>query len=159
MIKKTKKGSKPKLRAKGAEMRHLVPVIVEIVKQANDFHSSPHSRAVLHLFSRLLDIYMAIGVKGFDPNIVSEACQEFCIFYQSLVQEKTSNNAWFFKPKIHMMQELLEVQVFSQGDPALYWTYMDEDFMGFIAGMASSRGGPRNAASVPASVLLRYSAL
>ncbi len=58
-----------------------------------------------------------------------------------------------------MMQELCEYMVYEHGDPSCYWTYKDEDFVGYIAKMASSRGGPRQAATAPKAVFARYGAV
>ena len=63
------------------------------------------------------------------------------------------------KPKLQMFQELAEYQGFVLGNPRLFWNYMDEDFVGFIATIARSRGGPKMAATTASNVLQQYRAL
>ena len=45
------------------------------------------------------------------------------------------------KPKLHMMQELLEYQAYELGNPRGYWEYSDEDFVGLISKLALRKGG------------------
>ena len=156
MICKNKANSKPKLRTKGAEMRHMIPCVVEIAKRYHAHEASAHSKCILDLFSRLLDFYMSIALTNYDPSVTSRVIQEFCLIYRALVQE--TNSCWYFKPKIHLMQELA-LAVFDQGDPANYWTYKDEDYMGLIASMSTSLGGARNPTTVPENVFVRIAAL
>ena len=58
-----------------------------------------------------------------------------------------------------MFQELSEYQTFDLGHPARFWTYQDESFVGEVAKMATSRGGPRAAATATRLVLSKYKAL
>ena len=158
MIIKQKKGSKPKLRAKAAEMRHLIPSVVEIARLFHAHLKSAYSQAIYDLVSRLLDFYMAIGMDDFDAKALDNTIQDFCLIYKSLAMSTEGCQCWFLKPKLHMMQELA-YESYDSGDPANYWTYKDEDFVGLIAGIGNSKGGPRNVCSFIESVFLRYSAL
>ena len=49
---------------------------------------------------------------------------------------------WRLKPKLHMMQELCELQT---DNPSQNWTYQDEDFGGSMAACARVRGGSATA--------------
>ena len=44
-------------------------------------------------------------------------------------------------------------------NPRRYWNYADEDFVGRIAKLASSRGGPKAAATTTRKLLEAYRAL
>ena len=66
---------------------------------------------------------------------------------------------WRQKPKIHTFQELAEYQAFELGHPARFWTYRDESFVGVVAKMAASKGGPKNAATAARLTLTRFKAL
>ncbi len=156
MICKKKVGAKPKLRTKGAEMRHLVPCLVEIAKRSHDHVGSPHTKCILDLFSRLLDFYMSIGLDDYKPEVTEKCINEFCLIYKALASE--AGSCWFIKPKIHLMQEMA-LEVFLAGDPANYWTYKDEDYMGLISGMSTTRGGPRKPDTIPENVCIRIVAL
>ena len=63
------------------------------------------------------------------------------------------------KPKAHMFQELGEYQTEELGNPKDFWNYKDESFMGFIANLATSRGGPTSPTSVTQRVVERVRAL
>ena len=158
MIRKKKKGSKPKLRAKAAEMRHLVPIAVKLATQFHEHVGSVYSKTILDMLSRLLDFYMSIGIPAFDANTTFDIIQDFAVLMKALSKSKEGAGTFYLKPKLHLMQELAR-DLFTSGDPSLYWTYLDEDFVGYISGMSGSRGGPRNPTSIPESVFQRYSAL
>eukprot|EP00974_Lingulodinium_polyedra_P035515 3408349-Lingulodinium_polyedra.AAC.1 len=58
-----------------------------------------------------------------------------------------------------MFQELIEYQSQTLGNPKLYWNYADEDYVGWVATIATSRGGPKQAATLAKKVLDRYRAM
>ena len=156
MICKKKAGAKPKLRTKGGEMRHLIPCVVELAQRFHGHVKSVHSKCILDLFSRLLDFYFSIGLEEFDPAVTQTVIQQLCLIYKSLAS--TPRSCWHLTPKLHLMQEL-SLAVFTHGDPANDWTYKDEDYMGLISGMGSSRGGARNPTTIPENIFVRISAL
>ena len=159
MIKKEKKP--PKMRTKGAETRSLVPFAVELALKLDDAAQTSHSKTVAQCCSALLDFYQTLMVEPFDPQLLSNASRRVCLFYGALHKEALSQGdelAWRPKPKMHMMQELAEYQVFALGCPKQFWTYMDEDYVGRIAKMAFSRGGPKSAARTAEVALQRYRA-
>ena len=85
-----------------------------------------------------------------------------CPFYGALSKEAADNGhteMWRAKPKFHMLQELGEYQVFILGNPRQVWAYADEDFVGWVAALACSRGGQKTASTIPKNVLDRYKAL
>ena len=72
------------------------------------------------------------------------------MLYAALGREATSEGRglfWQFAPKAHMFQELAEYQSFVLGNPKTFWAYQDEDFVGWLAKNAASRGGPTQAAT------------
>ena len=56
----------------------------------------------------------------------------------------------------HLFVHLAEDQCLSIGNPARFWAYMDEDFVGFIATIAVARGGKRIATTIPVNVIDKY---
>ena len=159
MIIKKKKASKPKLRAKAAQMRHLIPIVVEIARLFHAHMNSEYSQAIYDLVSRLLDFYVAIGMdEEFDSKTFADIIQDFCLIYKALSVCTEGCQCWYLKPKLHMMQELA-FESYDSGNPANYWTYKDEDFVGLIASFGNSKGGPRNVCSFIETVFLRYAAL
>ncbi len=139
-------------------MRHLVPCVVNIAKLFYEYKGSTKAKTILDLFSRLMDFYMSIGIPDFKTDVVSEIIQDFCMLYKSLVVSKDNNKVWFMKPKLHLLQELT-FQMLTSGDPTHYWTYKDEDYMGLIASLGNSKGGPRSPVTLPENVFLRLSGL
>ena len=108
-----------------------------------------------------MDFYMVMSVVPFDPQAGATACQRCLRLYKALrvEAEAAGINRWALKPKIHMWQELAEFQAFDLGSPRAFWNYMDEDFVGWLAKLAHSRGGPNAFATSAKRVLDRYRAL
>ena len=132
MIKKQKKS--PKFKAKGAETRHLVPFVVEVAK-------------------KMYELKLALLAKS--------ACRRTCMLFGQLASEAAAakKKAWVFKPKFHMFVELVEYMAPDMGNPATFWEYKDEDFVGWIAKLATSRGGKNGFTTLATRVLQRYRAL
>ena len=137
-------------------MRNLVPILLELAKGFHAHMDTIKSAMIRDLFTRLVDFYMVIGMDDFSAVLLDKVVTEFCLIYKSLAQS-LENTCWHFKPKLHMMQEL-SMEAFVAGDPKNYWTYKDEDFMGIISKMSTSRGGARNPATIPESVCIRIAA-
>ena len=69
--------------------------------------------------------------------------RQFCTLHKALSKEASNDNLWKLKPKMHMIQEMWEVQSELFGNPREFWTYRDERFMGAVSSMAHSRGDQR----------------
>ena len=109
MIKHDKKA--PKLRAKGAETRHLVSFGLQLAIEMQEKLGTPHSSTVCQCLSHLMDFYMLISLPKFNAKLAEEASLGFCGLYSALSREaeRTGQKAWVMKPKIHMFQEVLNV--------------------------------------------------
>ena len=70
-----------------------------------------------------------------------------------------SSGVWDVKPKFHLFAELSTFMLHESGDPRDFWTYQDEDFVGFLSTLAFSRGGAREPATAPLKVIDRYRGL
>ena len=158
MILQKKPNATPKLRTKGAETRHLVPIALGLAQSYADAVSTEMSRTIVSMLSRLVDFYMLLGVRPFALDKCKAASLECVVLYKALhdTQESGSVTLWPLKPKIHMFQELAEFVVEVLGDPADFWNYRDESFVGFIATMSASRGGGRGPATMPLNALNRW---
>eukprot|EP00974_Lingulodinium_polyedra_P051570 4961493-Lingulodinium_polyedra.AAC.1 len=161
MIKQT--GKPPKLRAKGAETRGLVPFGVEIAQLMCSKQPGPHTLALLRCMTGLLDFYVCLTLDEFKPELAYSSCQQFCSFYSALSKEGQKKHGtdlfWRVKPKFHLFCELAQFQCKHMGNPRLYWNYLDEDFVGWIALIAASKGGPKQCSTTARKVLDRYRAL
>ena len=153
----------PKLRAKGAETRGTVPfAVVLALELADRSPGDAHFKTVAACASKLLEFYILLDADSWDAGAGRSACRQFCILYESLAKEAVRSGQpmlWRQKPKLHMFQELAEYQAFELGHPARFWTYRDESFVGEVSKMATSRGGPRAAATAARLTLTRFMAL
>eukprot|EP00974_Lingulodinium_polyedra_P001267 121207-Lingulodinium_polyedra.AAC.1 len=160
MIKQPRKS--PKLRSKGAETRGLVPFGFECAMEMYDKKPTDHTQAVLQCISSLMDYYVFMNLEAWDFEVASGVCRKFCILYGALANEARVDGqdlTWKITPKMHMFQEMVEYQSRTQGNPKLVWTYPDEDFVGWIAEIAGTRGGPHGPSTVATGLLNRYRAL
>jgi hypothetical protein len=92
----------------------------------------------------------------------AKECQLMCDKLVALrleAEAKGKEKHWKLKPKLHMLQELLEYDCLkTKQSPRLFWTCLDESWGGAVANMACRRGGPRSAESICRTVLERYRA-
>lgn len=151
------KSKPPKLRAKGAETRHLVPFGLEVATALHAAHQTTHSFTMLQCVSALMDFYMCMGTRPFPAEHARNAVRNCCIFFVSLHEEAESlgKQTWRVKPKMHLFQELGEFQTDELGDPMSFWAYRDEDYVGLIASVGFSRGGANNATTAPERIIDR----
>ena len=147
----------PRLRAKGAVTRHLVPFVVEICDKywAN---GNSHQKTVLSLIQDLGACYSCLDV--FNAELLASSCRRFALTLVALEEEALSKapstKRWRVKPKLHLFQELCEFVVASKGNPRLFWCYRDEDWGGELQTMSGSRGGPSSARRTAENMLLRF---
>lgn len=158
MIKQQKKS--PKLRAKGAETRHLVPFGVLLAEEMAKIRSDVPGTTMLKIASGLFDLYSLFASEPFDAKACADACRRVCLLYRSMNPDgQDAQECWRVKPKFHMMCELCEYQAEVFGSPQEFWAYADESFVGFVAEFSHKRGGAANATSTSEVVLNRFRAL
>ena len=151
MLNQRNKG--PKLRAKGAETRNVVPFAVQLAQELHQYDPTPENETILQMVASLMDYYLCLGLVPFDQSLAAKCARQCCILYSAL-KNPGDDRRWRVKPKFHLWSELSE---FSEwGDPSFHWCYMDEDFVGWIAQLAGSQGGPRSAQNTALKVLKRY---
>lgn len=155
-------GKGPKMRTKGAETKGLVPFALECAQALHNTSPSAHTATVLQMVSCLLEFYLLLGLPEWNASCAAAAARKCCLLYSALGTEARmagDSPFWRVKPKFHLWVELAEFQSPLLGNPASFWTYKDEDFVGYVAGLASSRGGPKTAASTALKALQRVRAL
>ena len=158
MIKQKKKA--PKLRAKGAETRHLVPFGVVLAADLHQTVGTTRSETILKVATLLFDLYCLFSVRPVDHRAIADTCQRLCLCYASLGSGTDDAQAsWRLKPKFHMMCELCEYQVEVFGSPEEFWAYADESFVGFVSEFSERRGGGATASTSCENVLNRFRAL
>ena len=162
MIKQNKKG--PKLRLKGAETRGLIAFGAELSAALDKKENTAHSSTVHGLFTSLFDMYMHMANEDWDASGAATCCRQFCLLYSALTAEADREHGdntllWRQKPKVHMLEELFEFQGREMdSSPADFWCYRDEDFVGWVATFAGSRGGPNRCVTNTTRALQRYRA-
>ena len=148
-----KKSTKPpKLRAKAAEARALVPFgVYAAEKWLND--GQPVNAAITLAAQSLRNCYDNLNPEVFHPETLRKECKCFCLQYFALEHFHAGSCFWRVKPKFHLFQELCEM---SRNCPSASWTYRDEDFGGTGALYVQRRGGPVEPHSSAQSLLDRF---
>ena len=151
----------PKLRAKGAETRHLVPFAFIMAEKLHAKLQTTHSQTVENCMLYLFELYILMGVRPWQQELAAKACRNCLQLYGALMREAEARGSrqWSIKPKAHMMQELIEFQAAEFGNPRDFWAYKDEDFVGFASETVESRGGPQNPTTANRRLVDRYRAL
>ena len=158
MIRRDGATKKPKLKAKGGECRYLVPFAFEITRELSGRYPEDGAmRTVAGLFALLFQLQKCISAVNevFDHEKEGEECRRFCVLYETL-QSQSPLPFWQMKPKVHLMQEMLEYQTEQHGNPRDYWTYRDESWCGYWAKAAKRRGGQNTSATNARNFLLRF---
>ena len=146
----------PSLKAKGGESRYLLPILYELTAHWRADAGNRHSYTAGSAIKCLYELQLIISVAPYDKVKAAELSKNFCCLYTALEQEALaagSNYAWRSKPKLHMLQQMVEYTADDWGSPENFWTYVDESWVGFIGKLAQRRGG-RIGPNVPATRML-----
>ena len=111
------------------------------------------------MVSVLLDYYVCLSMEPFQCEVAATVARTCCLLYSALSKmaaDAEQPKHWIVKPKFHMWVELAEYQSPDTGNPSFHWTYPDEDFVGWVAKLAASRGGPKQACTIAKAVLTKY---
>ena len=141
----------PLLGGKGAEIRHLLPILRTIWAQ---YARVPNrfEQHVLQVLIRLADVYVAIGYteNGLYPFHLPTAVSqkmlvdiEACLQHWSLLSRlslERNIKLWHVVPKHHYLWHLAEEA--RHLNPRMSWCYANEDFVGKLAtlGMSTRHG-------------------
>ena len=146
-------GAPPKLRGKGAEVRGLVAFGVEVAQRHFDLEDTFQATAY-QAARKLQACYEGLDAERFDPTTMANNSRQLALLLAAL-DSTASAPLWRMKPKVHLMQELLE---YGLSRPSETWLYRDEDFGGTVATMAKHRGGHSAAHTVGMAVLNKFAA-
>jgi len=145
-------GKPPKLRAKAAEVRALVPYALDVSERLLDVNDE-FELAVHSMAKELNNSYDLLSHDKFNHADMKRCASRFASSYL-VMESKFSNGVdWRCKPKMHLWMELTE---YFATNPANYWTYRDEDFGGAMATACRRRGGSHTAIS--SKLLVRFCA-
>ena len=111
------------------------------------------------MFCKLLDCYVTMSMDELGADYCAKCNLEFCTLYAAVAKRTVTKQYWHLRPKVHTMQELAERMAAELGNPAEFWTYKDESFMGLLASVARSSGGGRRAAIMLRVTIDKYRAM
>ena len=100
-------GKALKLRAKGAETRHVVSFGIGVARAMYANACDQDSAHVLRCVEALLGFYLTFGVEPYPADVVQKACLQVADAYVWLRQEAVGSgtHAWAMKPKLQMFME------------------------------------------------------
>lgn len=154
-----KASSPPKLRGKGAEVRHVLPFAILLAEDYQD--GSIHRHTVLWVLKWMARCGSLVKERPYQAAAAAEAARNVALLWAALEGEARSKGdfiSWRLKPKLHLFQELMEFVAPVHGPPNTYHCYLDERIGGWMALMATRRGGAKVAASCALNCLNRYRA-
>ena len=131
----------PKLKAKGAQCRHLAPWIYLLCQMyGGDTDDEKLMTAVALGMFRFYDILDTCG-DDLPPQVIIELREighTVARSYEVLCAMFHQAGEKMFKmvPKLHLFEHLVEDQVAYWGNPRTWWTYSDEDLVGLVIDMA-----------------------
>ena len=150
-------GQVPKQRGRAAQVRYLLPFAAKLAE--NYAHTSSHWQAVANMVDLLLKLTMMNKHSPYPAARAGELSRKIALLYTGLEHEALAQGdvlAWRCKPKVHLMQELIEYQSHAAGSPCTYWTYKDETWGGWVSRACMRRGGKKTATSVAYSGIKRF---
>lgn len=147
----------PKLKAKGAECRGVQAFSLEIAQQLATTQKTEHWLNIQRVNQSLVDLTATCSYRPYNWERAARSCQSLAIAWELLASEERS--VWQLKPKLHLLQEMVEIASKSLGSPELYWTYKDEDFGGKCAELARTRGGAVSPAGFGLRLLQKHCSL
>jgi hypothetical protein len=146
-IRTTTDSGYPKLKAKGAQTRHLMPYCLALAQRFQRFDPTfaTHDLLIVGVNKLICDLYDLMMGSG---RFFSEAAKAKIVvignqlpqLYMRLYKEAydLGLKAWKMTPKLHLIQELLLFQCLEWGNPLYYWCYGDEDLVGSMIEIARS---------------------
>ena len=159
MIKQPQKG--PKLRAKAAETRHLIPFSASLAHEWCG--PDAHSRTRAGLFENLYTLATHISAPVYDEAGAIASCRRVCALATALeaemLRKDPRSKRWRVKPKLHLLQEMIEFTAPHRGSPSEFWTYQDESWCGWLSRTGHCRGGRFVPERHAARLLHRFRAL
>ena len=153
-------GKGPKLRSKAGECRYLLPFGAVLARECDD--GSIRRKTITNLMDNFLRLAVVVSTQPYDFAAACTACENVCRLYVALEQSALAAGddlSWRVKPKLHMMQELIQHVGVEFGSARDFWTYQDESWGGWLSNCAARRGGAKFAGTVAFGLLQRYRAV
>ena len=151
------RGKPPKLRGRAAQVRYLLPFAAQMAEMFAD--ESEHCRTLAIVTDTLLQLTLLNQTTPYQHEAAAGLSRQLALLLTGLEAEallQGNDCNWRTKPKLHLMQELIEYQCFYSGAPCQYWTYTDESWGGWLAKAGMRRGGKKTAPLVGLNVINRF---
>ena len=147
-IRSTSDSGYPKLKAKGAQTRQLMPYALHLAHRFQRLAPSPFAThdllivGVCKLACDMYDLWMTSG-RFFTDAVKRKLIaigNQMPQMYQRLYVEAYHAGAkmWKMTPKLHLIQELLLFYCIEWANPLYYWCYGDESLVGDMVEIAQS---------------------
>ncbi len=146
--------SAPKLKAKGAEVRKLIPFLARVANRYLNDPAKPEDEAQRVCVAHLLQCYEALRAHPYDKEKLMLSGRLFASQAVTLEVFFADGVTWRTKPKLHLFLHLIE----SDTNPAEIWCYRDEDYGGAAASAVRAKGGWNTAPSSSQQVLDKFRA-
>ena len=147
----------PKLKAKAAASRNMVPFAVLLATKHNS--GSDHDVRRLKMIEELAVFYDTLKGEGrFFSRPARDIIRRVGVSVPGLYATLTADarvqglRAWKLVPKFHIFQHLCLYQAHLYGNPRFYWCYADEDMVGQMVEVAQSC----HPATMPATALFKW---
>ena len=128
----------PKLKAKGAATRHVIPFCLELARKHLDVRRIALCQVLCSFYDLLNEqgMFLDEEAKRRMPDLGRRVCGLFAqLSSEALLANRKS---WKMTPKVHLLLHLCEWQAPGQGNPRFSWTYSDEDLVGTMVEVAES---------------------
>ena len=150
-------GRAPKQRGRAAQVRYLLPFAARLAESFA--HTDSHWHTVATLLDYLLKLTMMNKHRPYPAEGAAELSRKIALLFTALEHEALAKGDavnWRCKPKVHLMQELIEYQCALVGSPCEYWTYKDETWGAWVSRACMRRGGMKSATNVAYSGIRRF---
>ena len=147
-------GSPTTLSGKAAEVRGVVPWVEEAFLHVCPDEGGKAVKLAKEGLHHLNVLYNSLSHTITEQ--VKASCNRLCILMLAL--HYGWPHMFSFKPKMHLMIELIEHADLG-AKPSNSWTYRGEEFGGSLKHLATSSGGPMTPPTIARRVLLRFAAL
>ena len=147
----------PKLRAKGADSRALVPFCQQLCVSLMD-PRIPLEKLLLEAATHLRNCYKQLHSEQYNPRVLAQEAHIFATSYveANRVAGLAGKNLCKVKPKLHLFCELCYC---CKSNPSSSWCYRDEDYAGKAAVAAARKGGKNSVKALATSYFTRWACL
>ena len=124
-------GTAPKQRGKAAQVRYLLPFAARLAESFADMDQHWQTVAVLTESAVLLTL--CSQERPYPKHEAADLPRKLALLYTGLERKAVANGdvtSWRVKPKLHLMQELIERQCLEAVAPCECWASKDESWGG-----------------------------